>query len=89
MNKFIKQNLLTLTFSASILSLSAEAMANGMPAVECCDEIKTLDQRVKRLEDKAVEGTSKKLFIAGSINRAITWLNDGVQANTAHVDNDH
>lgn len=80
----------TLLSAVLFSAIATSAYANGMPkGVGCCSELTELDKRVKRLEDKAVEGTSKKLFISGQVNRAIMWANDGVQKNTVHGDNDN
>lgn len=76
------------TCLVSFVGLTGTAMANGMPAAaNCCGQVAELEKRVKRLEDKAVESTSRKLFVSGHLNRAVMWVDNGRDANTQHVDN--
>lgn len=48
-----------------------------------------LEERVEKLEEKAVESDNKKLYIFGHINRGGLWLNNGVNSNLAWVDGDN
>lgn len=78
----------SLTLATSLVALMAaeSSLANGAPA-DCCDKVADLEARVDRLDAKAVEGTTKKILISGHVNRAIQWLDNGTNSNTAHVDN--
>lgn len=56
-------------------------------AEEQDSEQSQLEERVERLEEKAVQGDNKKLYISGQVNRALLWGNNGTQSSVQHVDN--
>jgi predicted porin len=71
------------------LCINKSALANGDASQtdgSCCGH---LEERIKRLDDKAVESDTKKLYLSGHVNRGILWLDNKVNSNVAHVDNDN
>ncbi len=79
-----------LVFAASFLSaaVTASAVAADKLASECCAD---LEERIAELESTAAKaGTRKvKLTIAGFLNEAIMFWNDGVESIANVVTNDN
>lgn len=92
--KVYRQVTLVAMFIVVFLCLNHRAIANGDSDVtvdeteDCCEEIESLEERVQYLENKAVESDSKKIVLKGQLNRELLWLNNKVNSNLAHVDND-
>lgn len=83
----ITKTILSTSFMAMLVSGSS-AYANAGPVAksDCCDE---LSARIKKLEERAVMSDTKKIMLSGAVNRAMLWLNNGENSNTAHVNNDN
>lgn len=72
---------------ASLSILAQDLWAAGTEKASCCN--KELENRLAKLESKAVMSGASSIKIDGYLNRAIQWADNGFKRNISHVSPAH